>query len=90
MNDDRGLLGGLPTNRRPGVESPHRVAARERAEASTAAKSSAEPESGPPAPHSEQPALEQLARAGVGLAAATVSTGMKIAGAALGRIAGRG
>ncbi len=80
MNDQRGLLGNLPKTR-PGVESPRRAAAREERAATT---ESTGPVAGPSAPsHS---GLEDLARAGFGLATGAAAVGLKLAGRAAGGI----
>jgi hypothetical protein len=79
---DAGVLGSLPS-RRPGVESPRRAEARQaaadRAGASRAAGGQGDAQSG------EGPSgLEELARAGVGLATGTAAAGLKLAGRAAG------
>ena len=81
MTDERGLLGSLPKTR-PGVESPRRAAARSSARGETAEQ--AEPLETPPA--GSRSGVEDLARAGFGLAAGAAAVGMKLAGRAAGEI----
>ena len=80
MTDDRGLLGSLPKTR-PGVESPRRAAARAAGEGKTAKAESAAAPSAPPTS-----GLEDLARAGFGLATGAAAVGLKLAGRAAGEI----
>jgi hypothetical protein len=85
MTEDRGLLGSLPKTR-PGVESPRRAAARASAPEGTAAGATGEgarrAEAAPPAAS----AIEDLARAGFGLASGAAAAGLKLAGRAAGGI----
>ena len=81
MTDERGLLGSLPKTR-PGVESPRRAAARSSAREESAER--AEPRS-TPAPSSSS-GIEDLARAGFGLATGAAAVGLKLAGRAAGEI----
>jgi hypothetical protein len=88
-DQDPGLLGNLP-NRRPSVQSPRRAEARRGAEARRAA---AEQPAPAPEPAAGGAGIEDLARAGVGLAAEAAGVGIKLAGRALGgigRLTGRG
>jgi hypothetical protein len=83
MNDERGMLGKLPRTR-PHVESPRRVAARERA-----ARAEGVPEpsvAADPEPKSAISGFEQLARAGFGLAGGAAAVGVRLAGRAAGEI----
>jgi hypothetical protein len=85
MSDDRGLLGSLPKTR-PGVESPRRAAARAAAAEGPAAAGTA---GAGPAPATEPPSasgIEDLARAGFGLATGAAAVGLKLAGRAAGGI----
>jgi hypothetical protein len=86
MKDERGLLGSLPKTR-PGVESPRRAAARTSARAPGAGPAQPGPaEAGPePAPASSS-GIEDLARAGFGLATGAAAAGLKLAGRAAGEI----
>ncbi len=85
MSDDRGLLGSLPKTR-PGVESPRRAAARASASEAVAAEAgdAAEPAGTGAAPSSS--GLEDLARAGFGLASGAAAVGLKLAGRAAGEV----
>ena len=81
--DDSGLLGNLP-NRRPGVESPRRAAAREAAARRQTARSNpAEPAETETAGGS---GIGQLASAGIGLATGVAVAGVRLAGRAAGEI----
>jgi hypothetical protein len=82
MSDDRGLLGSLPKTR-PGVESPRRAAAREKA-ARDAPETPTEPAA---AAEAHRPSgFEDLARAGIGLAGGAAALGLRLAGQAAGEI----
>jgi hypothetical protein len=82
-DQDKGLLGNLPS-RRPSVESPRR------AEARLQAAERSEAEDVPAAPAGAEqggaPGLEDLARAGTGLALDAAGIGLRLAGRAVGRI----
>ena len=82
MSDQRGVLGKLPRTR-PNVESPRRVAARERAAKEEGSPRRAEPETEPGPAMS---GFEQLARAGFGLAGGAAAAGIRLAGRAAGEI----
>ncbi|MEK6277211.1 MAG: hypothetical protein AABM29_04275 [Actinomycetota bacterium] len=88
-DDDKGVLGSLPS-RRPGVESPRRAEARQ-----AAAQGAAETRERRPAAEEAgggPTGLEELARAGAGLATGAAAAGLKLAGRAaggLGRVVGR-
>ncbi len=85
MSDDRGLLGSLPKTR-PGVESPRRAAARASAAEGPVAGGTADAGAGtdtaPPSPSG----IEDLARAGFGLATGAAAVGLKLAGRAAGGV----
>jgi hypothetical protein len=88
-DQDKGLLGNLP-NRRPSVQSPRRAEAR-RSAAQREREAPPQPEpANEPEPGGQ--GVEELARAGVGLAAEAAVVGLKLAGRAagtLGRLTGR-
>ena len=88
MEDEKGLLGSLPSHR-PSVASPRRARAREEAASRQAADAETE-RSTADAPNDSPSggvgAIEDLARTGVGLAVDATTVGLGLAGRALGGI----
>ena len=82
--DDPGLLGSLPRTR-PGVESPRRAAARAAGRQGAGQEAPTERIVTEPAPRDES-GIEQLARAGVGVAAGAAASGLRLAGRVVGGI----
>jgi hypothetical protein len=86
MSEQDGVLGNLP-RKRPGVASPRRNAARKAAQTARSEEPGrAGPATGPAEPAEQggdASGFEELARAGAGLAAATVAAGAQLTGRVL-------